>query len=561
MIYLQEQSSGMVYRPMYFPNAGVLIEPDSLVISYDQVKYVSLIYDIQSPEVLTTHNCNNLDNLTESINKELNNKFDHLKTLIPMNSKNFMNEFCLGHMGLCLETTGTTSTNNTPREKRSLIALAAVSGLIGLGNSAYTWYTGNKMEKHIDNLRSRISKLTQDEYLLRHKMTEVIALEDDIIKKSAQSFINLKNFIERSACGKEEYILKNLMGIMMLEISRDFSAITNMINGIPDPQIMSADVVTKIIEENSEFTDSIYQDDRGLLLTVTKTNLILADDHRSHLVFLLEVPIIKKHMYSPLFRVYNGGWETEGVFHKLDLPVNFYLYGSDEDGTFKAVSSIHESCYYRSHMYICDNSKHFLKNEMICMNALLKNISYGNCDVKITKRVEDTTVVKTKSGVFATGRPVVTKIDSVGESYHMITDSKLSSNYTQYYPFGSFSKIIIESVIIMSNKERIPVIYVNHSYQRVLDFSLDDAHSYLVSNPWTSIKTIKQLVENDDLLTMTPLYHKSNHYTLYLVLLSLLLIILTAAAILVIYKKMQNTKDKLKRNQVVLSALLQSRKR
>lgn len=557
MIVLISSAIGAsIYRPMYYPEVGVLMEPNSIVISYDNIKYVSVLYHFGNPKINTNRICTQTQ---EVINKTLTSfysQFSYFKSLIPENSRSFMNEFCASHLGLCQEVVN----NSTRRHKRSAEFLASISGLIGLGNSAYTWYTGNKLEEHLDIVRSKMLDVIKEENRITDKLNEAVAIENDIIKKSSKSFTTLKRLIEKDSCTLEENIISNMLNILLLEINRDFSALMNMINGQPDPNIISSNVIDMIIDENPDLKNTIYVNDRGLLLTLSKSNLIYTNDEKDTLVFLLEIPLIKNHMYSPLFSVYNGGWEKEGIYFKLNLPLNFYLYSSIDSLEYHAVSSIHDSCYYRSHMYVCDNSKHFLKQEMICMNALLKNKSYDQCEILVTKKSPGVQISKTKSGVFATGSPTVTKIDSIGESYHMITDRSLSANWTQFYPYSTFNKLIIESIIIVSNHDPIPIIYSNHTYNLDLDFDLEDAHSFLITNPWTPMKTIKALVKSDSLYTMSRLYSSSTSYSIYIALLILILILILTIVLWLMWKNFRETKSKLDRNQIVLSSLLTNRR-
>lgn len=194
------------------------------------------------------------------------------------------------------------------------------------------------------------------------------------------------------------------------------------------------------------------------------------------------------------------------------------------------------------------------------MNALLKNKSYDQCEILVTKKSPGVQISKTKSGVFATGSPTVTKIDSIGESYHMITDRSLSANWTQFYPYSTFNKLIIESIIIVSNHDPIPIIYSNHTYNLDLDFDLEDAHSFLITNPWTPMKTIKALVKSDSLYTMSRLYSSSTSYSIYIALLILILILILTIVLWLMWKNFRETKSKLDRNQIVLSSLLTNRR-
>lgn len=558
LILFLESFNASVYRPMYYPTVGTLIEPDGIVVSYDNVKYISLIYKFGNPKIKANRVCTQTATIINKTMIEIQSQYDYLKTMIPDNSKDFMDEFCISHLGLCQEIISNSTVK--PKEKRSAELIATMSGLIGLGNSAYTWYTGNRLEEHLNIVRGKMLEVIKEENRITDKLNEVVALDNDIIKKSSISFNKLKQLVEIEACTLEDRIMNNMISVLLLEINRDFSSLINMINGIPDPNILSSNVVEKIINANPDLSNSLYQHDKGLLLTVSKSNLIYTSNNKETLVFLLEIPLIKRHMYSPLFKVYNGGWENQGVYHKLSLPINFYLYSSQDDQTFHAVSSIHESCYYRSHLYICDNSKHFLRKEMVCMNALLKNESYDLCDILVTKKTQGVQIIKTKSGVFSTGSPTVTKINSIGESYHMITDQKLSSNWTQFYPYSSFSKLIIDSIIIVSNRDPIPVIYLNHTYNLQVDFNLNDAHTYLSSNPWTSIKDIESLVKSDTLYTMSKIYSGPSNYSFYFIILILLLIVILIVALWMMWKSFKRTKGKLHRNQIVLSSMLSHKK-
>ncbi|UHK03260.1 MAG: fusion glycoprotein [Hangzhou scotinophara lurida lispivirus 1] len=473
------------YHPLFFNKYGLLIEPTGVVVSYDTTKYASIIIHFPGLSKMT----NNMicgKNLSEQLYRStVKHQIKMLFDQVPSTTHSIMVDYCNHHHSLCLDLE-----SNRPK-RQIFMTIAALTGIAGLATSAYDWFKSNELKSHLEDVSKHIEKIDNKIVETDQALYTITKLSNDIIKKSSLSFHNYHNLITQMACRQgstDSFIFQSLS---THNIEFELMALQKMINGNPDSYLINAELVNNLLESNTELRSCIYKEDMSVFYQVVKSNLIYTDIDKSLFAFLLEIPIIHQTMISPFYKVYNGGWISQGILHKMNLPKSFYLYATEEDRDFHAVSLGEGNCWKRNEIIVCDNSKHMLTEDMICLNSLLRNSTYDTCDIKVSKIMRESSVIKSYSGVLIVGDIEVKLISSAGSEFNYITNNAQVSNYTKFYPYTDFKQIIVGNTIINSNRDKIPVVHRNDDVMVQTNLDLTWMESFLSDKPWSSLKEIK----------------------------------------------------------------------
>ncbi|URA30372.1 ORF4 [Erthesina fullo arlivirus 1] len=525
------------YHPIYYEKYGALIEPTGVVLSYDKVKYMTIIIEFHKSEKSNEHhNCDT--NISKSYeNDVLLHQIDALYNSLPSTTHAIMTEYCLQHETLCLNI----EANSTIRNKRQIMAMiAGLTGVAGLVSSAYNWIKSNELTNHLDEVAHTLSGLKAVVKNHERRLYHLVDETNNIIRRSSLSFEYFHEFLSKFSCNAMSSFNALEIQNAGIQIQNEIRAIKDMINGIPDNYIIDGNLLKRIIKNNPLFSGTIYKKDSSLFYQVVRTNLIHVDRTNNRFSFLLEIPIIHTTMLSPLYKIYNCGWIEENILHQLLFPKTFYLYSSEGEKSFHAVSLGESHCWKRNEITICDNSKHMMTEEMICLNSLLKGKIFDTCDIKLTKMMKQTSVVKSLSGVLICGDLDVKVVSSAGSMFNYITQDKPNSHYSKFYSYLDFNQIIVGSTIIMSNSDKLPVVYKNDT--RFLDTGFDYTwiHHYLSNKPWASLKEIKQL-SSDSIWSLynNQISHSTNNY-IWILLSVLVIIIIILSWYIIKTKKDQN---------------------
>lgn len=511
------------YHPLYYKDYGTLIEPTGVVVSYDRVKYITVVIDFNTDITQKfQHVCDK--NMSEGYEREiLLNQIEVLYNTLPSTTHSIMSEYCQHHNSLCLDL----EDKQIVRNKRQILAMiAALTGVAGLASSAYNWIKSNELTSHLDEVATSLTKMKgiiQDQHRQLYYLTDE---SNNIIRRTSMSFDYFHEFLTRYSC--QAFSSMNAINIQNagLQIQNEIKGIKDMINGNPDNYIIDGKMLSQIIKKSSSLIGTIYEKDRSMFYQVVRTNLIHVDKIKHRFAFLLEIPVIHTTMLSPLYKIYNCGWIKDQILHKLLFPKSFYLYSSEIDKSFHAVSLGNSHCWKRNEITVCDNSKHMMTEEMICLNSLLKGHVYDTCDVQLTKMMKESSVVKSLSGVLVCGNLDVKVISSAGTMFNYITQEKPSEHYSKFYPYVDFNQLIVGSTIIMSNSEKLPVVYKNDTQFLNPDFDYTWIHHYLSNKPWTSLKEIKHM-NTESIWSMynNEISHSTSNYV-WIIIVILLLIIL-----------------------------------
>lgn len=478
------------YHPIYYGKYGTLIEPTGVVVSYDRVKYMTIIIEFNKNSKLADyHLCDK--NISEQYeNNILQNQIDTLYNSLPSTTHAIMSEYCSHHNTLCLDI----DNKSISRNKRQIMAMiAALTGVAGLASSAYNWLKSNELTSHLDEVAQNLKTLNNIVQDNKRQLYHLTDESNNIIRRTSLSFDYFHEFLHRYSC--QAYTSLNALEIQNagIQIQNEIKAIKDMINGIPDNYIIDGLMLNRILDKTSSLRGTIYEEDKSMFYQVVRTNLIHADKNKRRFAFLLEIPIIHTTMLSPLYKIYNCGWIKDNILHKLLFPKNFYLYSSEIDKSFHAVSLGDSHCWKRNEITICDNSKHMMTEEMICLNSLLKGQAYDTCDIQLTKMMKQSSVVKSLSGVLVCGDLDVKVISSAGTIFNYITKVKSTDHYSKFYPYIDFNQLIVGSTLIVSNVDKLPVVYKNDTQFIHQNFDYTWVDHYLSSKPWSSLKEIKQL--------------------------------------------------------------------
>ncbi|AJG39109.1 ORF1 [Lishi Spider Virus 2] len=544
IIFISMLSPGLFierYHPIFFEKYGVLIEPNGVVTSYDKVKYVTLIYHFPGlQKAVTPSHCNR--NASEQLYRNtLKHQIKIMYDLIPSSTHTIMSNYCSKHHALCLDL------EKKDRPKRQIIAaIAALSGIAGLAISAYDWISSSELKNHLDKVSEHITKIDNKLIIQENLDYKLTKLSNDIIKKTSMSFENYHKFVKEYVCQSSQFnnFLSHHVATTHLEM--ELQALQRLINGEPDSYIINAETLESILSSDTEVERSIYSSDPSLFYQVVRSNLIHSDIEKSLFAFILEVPIIQETMISPLYKVYNGGWESKGILHKIDLPDSFYLYSSLDDVDYHAISLGKSNCWKRNEVVVCDNSKHMMTEDMICLNSILKREYYDSCDIKFSKFTRRKFVVKALSGVLVCGDLEVKIITSAGSQFHYIKNNKQENNYTKYYSYNEFKQIIVGNTIVSTNINKMPIVRRNDTISVNFDYDLKWADKILHERPWTSLKEINLLKDSGFEQYHGTISHNLNQWSVFLWVTIILCLIILIYLLIASRRKITSLEDRLK---------------
>lgn len=523
IIILFPKLSDSGYHPQYYPDFGVLVEPNGVVISYDEVTYVTVIHEFRT-EISTKiiPKCE-VEMVNQFTTITLKNNMDILFGMVPSSSEDFIEKYCELHHGLCIDQ----PRNIYPRNKRQIIPIMALlSGVGGIVSSAYSWIKTNELSEHLDRVRKHLSKVEADQIIHDSKENQLIKTSNDVIHQLSKSTANFNNFLRSYKCHQSEMADYLMYKTSADSIREEQMGLMEMMKGYPDSRIINGRVLDEILRANHDLSDSIFNKEKSLFYQTVKSNLIYSDRNNLTFGFLLEIPLIKQTMISPLYMVYNGGWMIDSIVHKLKLPEDFYLYSIPGDVDFHAVSTNPNTCWKRFELTICDNSKHLITEEMICLNAIIRNESTTSCDTLLTKMMGEKSVIKANSGVLIVGNYDLQTIKTIGPSFNYISNILKNDAYTKFIPYYEFKQLIIDKIIIRSNKHHLKVVVRDNSSLHIPNIDYSWVDNYLMTNPWATMKEIEQIKESDKFFTESYLTTGTHRYGFWILLCMLVIIIL-----------------------------------
>lgn len=552
------------YQSQFLPQFGVLIEPEKLVVSYDQVTFHKIYFTIGELTSIDKHNqCPHTNkDLLKHINSEIVTKMALLRSMIPQNTIDYLDDFCSLNPNLCVEGTSTTNPTNiiqdnrklkktrrskhkehsmpqpistndetsvqrkpsSGRNKRFVAPLVAGAGLI---LSMYSTYKGFSNSEHMDQVEEKYNKLLKDNQLSQFSIHQLHDWAKDFSHKTTNSISHLEQSIKENLCLLNNQNDMSKIQLAMNIFNQDIDSIVNMINGKLDLRIISNDLIHKIITGEDILRDSLYIEEPGILVQSSISSLLSFSNKTNTFEFLIRIPVIKKHMYSPLYKIYNTGWDYLGIHHKLVLPNQFYFYSNPSEKSSHAISYNDISCYPGHGMTICDNSKQFFTTEMRCLNHIIKGLTDHKCDIIFSSLKNDINriqIYKTNTGVLFSGIDRYKKVDAVGSHYQFMTRELSTNNFTTFIPFQNFSTLVIDDVLITTKKQN--EFIISHNVKLDLGVDVDYTTLNLILNKHNQVHLDDLLSSPNLFLDSYTGFHENYSIYLYFELISFVLFIL-----------------------------------
>lgn len=509
------------YEAQFIQQYGVLLEPDRMIVSYDDRTEHIIQFSIEklnATEILK--NCNSLpEKSIISLDNYIKTKLNLLMSLIPQKSFHFVRSYCKTHSYLCSErvmeglnnlysssiTQNDTlktkilpdNQNRLPEMRKSYKKKRYVAPILagaGLALSLYSSYKVTQAGIDLDEIRSQLAQLKLNEVNNKYQIHQIVDWNNKAIHKVSSSLQYLQKEIQDTACSRKSFNGFTSIASYMNSFESDVESLINMINGRVDFRIFSSDILTATLNKDKLLDNSIYHKEPGLIYQVASSALLDSYTDPYSFKFLISIPIIKEHMYSPLYHIFNGGWEEKGIIHKLLIPKSFYLFSPDGEKTSHAIEMTEDSCYKGIGITICDNSRSYFSDKMRCLNNLLRNSSDHECDLILRKektKTSNSKIFKTKTGLFFYGVKEYQKMETVGSHLQYMTRFFKTNSYTNFIPYSDFVTIFIDDLVIKSQEHRPYVIQTNLSIGIHIDINYPEVSLSLEENSELKLSDIR----------------------------------------------------------------------
>lgn len=495
------------YESVYYKNLGILVEPTSMVVSYDDKIYHRFYFSL--PLKNSSHRyplCNGpTRDMKERtpIERILKSKIDQLIGIIPTTDHKILQNGCSNIFNFCKNPVyNLTSENHIPRsgrknrsnkkgrrEKRVAQFLAAGAGLALTSISGYyIWKHGEDLDKLKEEIRNYQNSQN------RHQLSlfEIKEWSHNLTSKLSNNFAIIEREMERSYCSNPQQVFSSGILSILNNLNIEIDSLMQMINGKVSPHIIDGSVLEKIISSNTDLMDSIYKTEPGLFYQIGSSILFDISYEPLTFGFLLEIPLIRKDQVSPKFDIHNIGWIENDILYQVETPESFYLFKSIDDDSHRAIGLSSKHCSQNLGIYICDNSNSLYDQRVTCINDIVFSYRLESCDIRIERNNKHfhRIINKAKSGILIRNAQSIEVLDSIGKHLHSIKDYSPTNEWTTFVSYKDFDIIIIDKVLIHS-----PKYFVTHK-----DYSINVSFPDYISTAKT-----KLLLQNMPILKLSQL--------------------------------------------------------
>lgn len=359
-------------KVLIYDNIGVMMEPVSISIHYRNLKYITIAikpYDIPIKE-----GWKRLMNECSGMDEKLRNSL--LRNMIPLmlDHKNFLDSlpkhiispeghYCKDDTIDCMM-----NDNQTFREvnykKRAIpaVALTIVGGIFSIGTFLYDRYNQQKMKEHLYQLEQNQEKIIN---FLKEKDEidrAVVQISEDIYLKNSEILKSFYKLIAENMCKSKSFYLTNALILQYIsELKNLERSISHALNGRVTRELIPPNsLMIDILSNEPELSNSIYYHDIGLFYELVTSYFVGYDVRSDVLLFLLSIPIVNENTVSPIYKIYNYGWNHLGITHKFQLPDEFFFSATSTGDRVYAHNLLPETCIKRNQYYLCnDRSLHY----------------------------------------------------------------------------------------------------------------------------------------------------------------------------------------------------------
>lgn len=504
-------------RGKYYPNQGILLEPNNLVLYHD--KFVYLTVTLQDPilnlEYNIIKNCNAPDKVSDFEYLLKGDKLDYLSFLnqLPISLGNLNDHYCANQTIDCfLDDVYTEQQNKVSsshiRTKRApvLAIVAAIGGLIAVGLAIKNAISVYNIEESVD----RIEKNQYRIYLTLTKSTDTINKFEKIDK---YLYLNIDHTIKDvldhlhlDLCLVDTRIdIISVFFNVKSYISQKKQGILRMLDGKWSPELLNSVFIYNFVLKHPLLADTVFIKDPGLLYLIASSFFLKYDESKGITYFLLSIPVINQKDVSPLFSVYNVGYIFNNINHMYDIPRKIYF--ATGDNQFHAVDMDQEECKDFNGLLLCSTRYKSLNKKTKCLQDVLRQNDNPSCDIILNKNENYRDIITTRGGVLVKGTYEISKIKTIRHGLARSYEAIIKYNDSVFIPYSEFELLKIDDLIIRSISTSIFVDYhdlktpeqikINDSFASIYNRSHSKSLSYLHELDQLHIEPVESLIFYD----------------------------------------------------------------
>lgn len=375
---------------------GVIAEADKAVLTPKKYIFYNLHFGIQNlhidSEMLKKHPCfENSSNQIISMIVMEGYSFESLLSTLPTKPQLVSGDKCMDDPGTCVNQI----INKKTRKKRFVESI-----IIGLSNALFTFVSHKDLNGKIEKLREEIN--VQQNQISSWKKEAIITYYT-VQKYAARNHEHLANLtcISDLRFTLTEYLfqvqsyytkMRDLI-VMALnnQISRDLIQLTDLMG---------------IFLTKKELINTIYSRNPHLFYVLSNVFLSHYNTSTSTLTMTISIPQIEEDDVSMLYKVYNYGWEEDGIRHRYDLPQEYFTIYEDLNTLY--VETSQALCRTVGTIQLCDTGSYIHSAKSSCLQSIMDNqTENANCEVLVSKLSIIDQVIPIRSGILVYGSKTI----------------------------------------------------------------------------------------------------------------------------------------------------------
>lgn len=463
-LFSEAKSIDIPSTALTLPKAGIITEPETIVLNYDRVLYrtigvnFGIVPEIKDLDPKTTCHITHekkkvvLDTVKSVIR-------DYFKTL-PKHFSPLSNHHCHGTSIDCFLNEVDDISINSQRGKRQVfLAIAAVAGIASAGVGMYNIFSDKTLSNHIGEVDRNVASI--ETYLNQSAATQhqYNTVSRDVSLKLYQGMSNMKETFFRALCSHTGADwLSELTITMNLFIEEFKRGIQTSMDGEVGEFLITYDYLQKEVLSAGDYDGTVYKVDPGLFYSTSSSLLYKVDTDKQIVYFLVSTPVILEQDISPLYAVENFGWIEKTHHLSYDVPKHFF-YLTDQDQVVIGTPDL-TRCRMSRGLYICSLQSTTRDESSMCIENLIHHNSTKSCRTKVTKDIDPCKFKTLRSGFASLGCGVVEKISKVRtiSSKEVVP---IPSNGFLFLPYSDFQTIHITGYIISTRQYHLRTVIRN----------------------------------------------------------------------------------------------------
>lgn len=454
LAYFQRASSIDIPRRVWVAqDAGIIVEPERLILHYDQVYYhtigvhFGLVDSVSNYKTPGGDPCL-LGPMKEDIIGNLTQEIDDFFMTLPSHFSSLTDHRCKGTAIDCILGNSLNETTvQKGRDKRFVTAaLALIAGLTAVGTGIYHSISEHEIKAHLLEIDEHMDKTSEWLNKFSKAQKQYNKLSERVYTKTFHSILNNEKLILQSFCQmREANFLKNLYLELTSLLDLYKNEFRNAMSGDVSDFLVSYQHLKNTLLVLPVFQGTAYILDPGLFYVASNSFLTQIDVENRVAYFLITTPILKNQDISPLYRVENLGWWEGEVQVRFSVP-KFFYYLTDQN-TARVTAPDLTQCSMRMGTYLCHLRESKIDEHSLCLQDIIHENSGNNCSHRVIRSKMTCRYTQLKSGIAIMGCDSIKKIGHF-RSVTELHEVKLDPSKTSFFPYTDFEQLVVHGVVI-----------------------------------------------------------------------------------------------------------------